>query len=63
MQSNAQVDADNVKKNIEGLQALAKFSNSAVKEVTRMKNQQIKKEASEIWLRILTILKHLLKRS
>ena len=49
MTRNATIEADNVKKNVEGLQALAKFSQTAVKEVTRMKNEQVKKEASEIW--------------
>ena len=49
MTKDASVEAANVKKNIEGLEALAKFSQSAVKEVTAMKNQQVKREASEIW--------------
>ena len=49
MQKNADIEAGNLDTRLKGIESLVKFSNTAIKETTKLKNQAVKKEAAEIW--------------
>lgn len=49
MKDSAAVEQRNMETKMKGFQDLMKFSQSAVKEVTKIKNEQTKQEAANVW--------------